>query len=151
LRSIVTKKIRKEDNHDKEVSKRASKNSGPETKKGDSSFEGTPSAEDKTITDRKRKQVDHLEGEFKRIKSATFDGESGTGEEAEAWLLDIKKYFHIYNYSSNLKVRMAIYNLKGNANIWWQDLKLAKGLKEKQLEWFDFKKYFKKQYLSESY
>jgi hypothetical protein len=28
---------------------------------------------------------------------------------------------------------------------------LAKGLKEKQLEWFDFKKYFKKQYLSESY
>jgi len=30
-------------------------------------------------------------------------------------------------------------------------LKLAKGLKEKQLEWFDFKKYFKKQYLSESY
>ena len=28
---------------------------------------------------------------------------------------------------------------------------IKKGLKEKQLEWFDFKKYFKKQYLSESY
>jgi hypothetical protein len=65
--------------------------------------------------------------------------------------LDIKKYFQIYNYSSNMKVRMAIYNLKGKASIWWQDLKLAKGLKEKQLEWSDFKKYFKKQYLSESY
>jgi hypothetical protein len=101
--------------------------------------------------DRKRKQVDHLEGEFKKIKPATFDGESRTGEEAEAWLLDIKKYFQIYNYSSNMKVRMAIYNLKGKASIWWQDLKLAKGLKEKQLEWSDFKKYFKKQYLFESY
>ena len=46
---------------------------------------------------------------------------------------------------------MAIYNLKGKANIWWQDLKLSKGLKEKQMEWLDFKKYFKKQYLYESY
>ena len=50
-----------------------------------------------------------------------------------------------------MKVRMAIYNLKGKASIWWQDLKLAKGLKEKQLEWSDFNKYFKKQYLSKSY
>jgi hypothetical protein len=50
-----------------------------------------------------------------------------------------------------MKVRMAIYNLKGKANIWWQDMKLAKGLNEKQFEWYDFKKYFKKQYLFESY
>jgi hypothetical protein len=50
-----------------------------------------------------------------------------------------------------MKVRMAIYNLKGKAIIWWHNLKLAKGLKEKQLEWSDFKKYFKKQYLSKSY
>jgi hypothetical protein len=135
----------------KRSGKKASKNSGLETEKGDSSSEGTPSIEDKTKTDRKRKQVDHLEGEFKKIKLATFDGESRTGEEVEAWLLDIKKYFQIYNYSSNMKVRMAIYNLKGKASIWWQDLKLAKGLKEKWMEWSDFKKYFKKQYLSEIY
>jgi hypothetical protein len=108
LRSIVTKKIPKEDNHDEEVSKRASKNFGPETKNGDSSSKGTPLAEDKTKTNRKRKQVDHQEGEFKKIKPTTFDGESRMGEEVEAWLLDIKKYFQIYNYSSNMKVRMAI-------------------------------------------
>jgi hypothetical protein len=114
--------------------------------KGDISSEGTPSAKDKTIPDRKRKQTDHLEGEFKNIKPATFDGESRTREEAEAWVLDIKIYFEIYNYSSNMKVRMVIYNLKGKASIWWQDLKLAKGLKEKQLEWFNFKKYFKSYY-----
>ena len=50
-----------------------------------------------------------------------------------------------------MKVRMVIYNLKRKASIWLQDLKLAKGLKEKQLEWSDFKKYFKKQYLSKRY
>ena len=124
----MTNKIPKDDNHDEEVNKRASKNFGPETEKGDSSSEGTPSAEEKTKFDRKRKQVDHLEGEFKKIKLATFNGESRTEEEAEAWLLDIKKYFQIYNYSSNMKVRMDIYNLKGKASIWWKDLKLAKNL-----------------------
>jgi hypothetical protein len=151
LHSIVTKKIQKDNNHEEEVNKRASNNLGLETEKGDSSSEGTPSIEERTKYDRKRKQVDHLEGEFKKIKPATFDGEFKTREEAEAWLLDIKKYFQIYNYSKNMKVRIAIYNLKGKASIWWQNMKLAKGLKEKQLEWSDFKKYFKKQYLSESY
>ena len=75
--------------------------------------------------------MDHLEREFKKIKPSNFDGESRIGVEDEAWLLDIKKYFQIYNYSNITKVRMAIYNLKGKASIWWQDLKLAKGLKEK--------------------
>jgi hypothetical protein len=93
LRSIVTKKSPKDDNHEEEVSKRDSKNSSPEAEKEENSSEGTPSAEDKKKSDRKRKLVDHLEGEFKKIKPTTFDGESRTGEEAEAWLLDIKKYF----------------------------------------------------------
>ena len=57
LRSIVTKKSPKDDNHEEEVNKRASNNSGVKTKKVDSSFEGTPSAEDKTIRDRKRKNI----------------------------------------------------------------------------------------------
>jgi hypothetical protein len=143
----VTKKNPKENNQEEEVSKRASKNSIPEAEKGDNSFEGTPPAEDKTKKDRKRKHVDHLEGEFKKIKPSTFDGGSRTGEESEAWLLDIKKYFQIYNYSNNMKVKIAIYNLKVKANIWWQDLKLAKSLKEKHMEWLEFKK----QYLSKSY
>ena len=89
----MKKKSPKYDNNDEEVRKRDSKKSGPEAEKGDKSSEGTPSAEDKTKIDRKRKQVDHLEGEFKKIKPATFDGESRTGEEVETWLFDIKKYF----------------------------------------------------------
>jgi hypothetical protein len=71
LCSIVTKKIPKNDSNEEEVSKRASKNSGPVEEKGNSSSEGTPSAQDKKKVDRKRKQIDHLEGEFKKIKLAT--------------------------------------------------------------------------------
>jgi hypothetical protein len=90
--------------------------------------------------------VNHIEREFKKIKPSTFDGESRTREEAEAWLLDIKKCFEIDNYTNNMKV--VIYNLKRKVGIWWHDPKLAKGLKEKQMEWSYFNKYFKKQYLS---
>lgn len=40
-----------------------------------------------------------------------FNGELEKGEEAEAWVSRMKKYFHIYNYSDRLKARMEIYNL----------------------------------------
>ena len=55
LRSIVTNKIPKDDNPEEEVSKRASKNSGAKTEKGDSLSEGTPLVEDKTILDKNKK------------------------------------------------------------------------------------------------
>ena len=32
-----------------------------------------------------------------------FNGEIEKGAEAEAWLYGMKKYFHIYNYSNELK------------------------------------------------
>ena len=46
---------------------------------------------------------------------------------------------------------MAIYNLLGKADIWWQDLKRVKGIKEKNVNWSTFKRYFKNQFLSEQY
>ena len=41
------------------------------------------------------------------------NGEIEKGEEEEAWLLGMKKYFQIYNYYDELKVEMTIYNLTG--------------------------------------
>ena len=46
---------------------------------------------------------------------------------------------------------MAIYNLTGKEDIWWQDLKRVKGIREKNINWSTFKKYFKKKFLSEQY
>ena len=60
-----------------------------------------------------------------------FNGEVEKGEEVEAWLLGMKKYFQIYNYSDRLKEQMAIYNLTEKADIWWQDIKRVKNIKGK--------------------
>ena len=100
---------------------------------------------------RKYKPYEEISGEFKKIKPPTFNGETEKGEEAESWLSGMKKYFQIYNYSNQLKARMAIYNLSGKADIWLQDLKRVKGIKEKNVNWSTFKRYFKKQFLSEQY
>ena len=72
----------------------------------------------------------------------TFNGETEKGEEAKSWLSRMKKYFHIYNYCNKLKARMAIYNLIGKADIWWQDLKRVKGIREKNINWSTLRKYF---------
>ena len=45
----------------------------------------------------------------------------------------MKKYFQIYNYFDRLKARMVLYNLIEKADIWWQDIKRVKNMKEKYL------------------
>ena len=57
---------------------------------------------------RKFKPYEEISGELKKIKPPNFNGENEKGEEAEAWLSGMKKYFQIYNYSNQLKARMAI-------------------------------------------
>jgi len=65
------------------------------------------------------------------------------GEEDEAWLSGMKKYFQIYNYSDRLKARMEIYNLTGKSDIWWQDAKKVNNIKAKYVTSKLFQKYFK--------
>ena len=60
-----------------------------------------------------------------------FNGEIEKGEEVESLLSRIKNYVKIYNYSNELKAKMAIYNLTRKADIWWQDIKKVKGIKER--------------------
>ena len=79
----------------------------------------------------------------KKIKPPMFKGEIEKGEEAEAWLSGMNKYFHIYNYFDELKEKMTIYNLTGKSNIWCQDIKKVKGIKERYVSWRTFKKHFK--------
>ena len=77
-----------------------------------------------------------------------FNGEIKKVEKAEYWLSGKEKYFHIYNYSNELKTKMAIYNLTGKEYIWWQEIKKVKKVKERYVTWKTFKKLFKRKYLS---
>ena len=96
----------------------------------------------------KYKSYEEISREFKKTKPPIFNEEVEKGEEVEAWLSRMMKYFHIYNYSDKLKARMAIYNLTEKADIWWKDIKIVKNIKEKYLTLRVFKKYFKMKFLS---
>jgi hypothetical protein len=65
---------------------------------------------------------------LKKIRPPNFDGEMEEG--AKSWLLNMGKYFQIYNYSGNLRARLAIYQLNGKDVIWWQETKTIKKLRE---------------------
>lgn len=89
--------------------------------------------------------------EFKKSKSPTFHGELKKSEDAEAWLLGMKKFFELHDYTENMKVRIAIFSLNRKANIWWEDVKLVKDIRIEELNWHEFKRLFQKKYLSERY
>jgi hypothetical protein len=81
----------------------------------------------------KRSGVDELGGEMNKIKPPTFDGEHKKDEDVETWLLDMRKYFQLHNYSSHAEGRIAIYQHKGKASMWWDQLVKVQHIKEKVL------------------
>ena len=70
---------------------------------------------------------------FRKAKPPTFNGEVKTGQEAEAWLLGIRKYFQVQDYSGNMKARVAIFNLMGRASIWWEHFRKLKKKNERNI------------------
>jgi hypothetical protein len=50
-----------------------------------------------------------------------------------------------------MKARVATFDLNGKDSIWWEDLKNVKGVREENLSWERFEKYFQMKYLSKKY
>lgn len=50
-----------------------------------------------------------------------------------------------------MKVRVANFNLKGKYDIWWEDLRIVKGIREKELALKIFEKYLWEKYLYNKY
>jgi hypothetical protein len=88
----------------------------------------------------KRSGVDELRGEMNKIKPPTFDGEHKKDEDVETWLLGMRKYFQLHNYSSHVEGRIAIYQLKGKASMWWDQLVQVQKIVEKMKEFFELKR-----------
>jgi hypothetical protein len=98
-----------------------------------------------------RSGVDELRGEMNKIKPPTFDGQHKKDEDAKTWLLGMRKYFQLHNYSSHAEGRISIYELKGKEFMWWDQLVQVQHIKEKSVTWREFKKYFEKKYLTKRY
>ena len=61
------------------------------------------------------------------------------------------KYFHIYQYTDKLKARLVVYQLRGKATLWWEEIKTVRRIDEEQVTWNEFQKNFKDKYLTEHY
>jgi hypothetical protein len=66
--------------------------------------------------------VDELQGEMNKNKTPTFDGEHKKDGYVEAWFLGMRKYFQLHNYSSHIEGIISIYQLKGKASMWWDQV-----------------------------
>ena len=86
-----------------------------------------------------------------KIKHPTFDGEHQKKEDVETWLLGMRKYFQLHNYSSHAEGRIAMYQLKGKASMWWDQLVQVQHIKEKNVTQREFEKHFEKKYLTMRY
>ena len=91
---------------------------------------------------KRRHARDELVGELRRIKPPTFDGEVKQGEYVEAWLLGLKKFFQLHQYTPNMETRVFIYHLQVKSSIWWDHLVKQKGIDEDKIYCKKFKKYF---------
>jgi len=96
----------------------------------------------------RRYGVDELKGKMKKIKPPTFDGEHKKEEDFEMWLLGMRKYFQLQNYSSHAEGRITMYQLKGKKSMWWDHLVQVQHIREKDITWKEFKRHFKKKYLT---
>lgn len=67
-----------------------------------------------------KKQKVELQGEFQKIKPPTLDGQAE--EVAESWLIIMNIYYQVYEYSSNIKSKLAIYQLREKTTLWWEEV-----------------------------
>ena len=59
--------------------------------------------------------------ELEKVKFLKFFG-APSGAAAKAWLDNMVMCFALHDYTSNMKVRMAVFQLKGSALLWWKTL-----------------------------
>jgi hypothetical protein len=57
--------------------------------------------------------VDSLQGELRKFKPPSFDGEKEREDDVEAWFLGLRRYFQLHNYSSKLEDMISTYHLHG--------------------------------------
>jgi hypothetical protein len=88
--------------------------------------------------------------ELEKVKFLEFFG-ALDGIAAEAWLENMAMCFALRNYTSNMKVRMAVFQLKGSALLLWKTLLPQLNMAVEDLSWELFEERFRERYLSEEF
>ena len=88
--------------------------------------------------------------EFEKVKFPEFFGALDRAA-IEAWLENMAMCFALRNYTSNMKVRMAVFQLKGSALLWWKTLLPQLNMAVEEVSWELFEEWFRERYLSEEF
>jgi hypothetical protein len=83
----------------------------------------------------RKPEVDSLQGEVRKLKPPSFDGEREREDDVEAWFLGIMRYFQLHNYSSHLEAKISTYHLHGKDAMWWDPLKQLEHVNESRITW----------------
>lgn len=88
----------------------------------------------------RRSEKQCLPKEFKKAKPCTFHGDVKKLEDAKAWVLGMKKFFRLHDYSKNMKAKIVIFSLKGKLDILWEDVKRVRVIRVEELSWNEFER-----------
>ncbi|KAL3733938.1 hypothetical protein ACJRO7_023314 [Eucalyptus globulus] len=94
-----------------------------------------------------RRPIHKLMEQFLKLNPPRFIGE-GDLEVTSLWIQDLKKAFALLMCNEEEKVVLAVYQLQGNANIWWRAAKDTIFPESVVFMWDAFLRVFKDQYFS---
>jgi hypothetical protein len=87
------------------------------------------------------------------LEKVKFPGFFGALDDAtvEAWLENMAMCFAFHEYTSNMKVRIAVFQLKGSALLWRKMLLLQLNMAVEDVSWEPFEERFQERYLSKEF
>jgi hypothetical protein len=88
--------------------------------------------------------------ELEKVKFLNFLGAPDDAV-AEAWLENMAMFFSLRDYTSNMKVRMPVFQLKGSTLLWWKTLLPQLNMVVEDVSWELFEEWFRERYLSEEF
>jgi hypothetical protein len=88
--------------------------------------------------------------ELEKVKFPEFFG-APDGATTKAWLENMAMCFALHDYTSNMKVRMVVFQLKGSALLWWKTLLPQLNMTVEDVSWEMFEEWFRERYLLEEF
>ena len=88
--------------------------------------------------------------ELEKVKFPEFFG-APDGTVAEAWLENMAMCFALRDYTSNMKVCMAVFQLKRSDLLWWNMLLQKLNMTVEDMSWELFEEWFQERYLLEEF
>jgi hypothetical protein len=95
------------------------------------------------------RDIDHMR-DLLKVKVPLFYGNEG-GSAAETWLFDLERCFSMHPFSSNVKARCAIMNLRKFASSWWRMEEDKLQVTINTISWELFLESFKDRFMSDQW